>query len=204
MPAGQQKKPYDLTVKLMMIGDSGVGKTALLVRYADDAWMESVLPTIGIDFKIKFLDLQGRRIKLQIWDTAGQERFRTITQAYYRGAMGVLLCYDVTSVQSFNNIRNWVRNIEGNAPQTVNTVLIGNKCDMSSARKVAREKGEALASEFGMKFFESSARLNANVSEAFETIASDVVERLIATQAANPKPVTVATNDAAAAKGGCC
>merc|ERR1712085_73882 len=111
----------------MMIGDTTVGKTSLLVRYADDDFNESVLATIGIDFKIKTIDLDGKKIKLQIWDTAGQERFRTITQAYYRGAMGIFLIYDVTSTKTWSNIRNWVRNIEANAPQTVNKILIGNK-----------------------------------------------------------------------------
>jgi len=173
-------RPYDLQIKLMMIGDQAVGKTALLVRYADDAFNESVLPTIGIDFKIKTIEQQGKRIKLQIWDTAGQERFRTITQAYYRGAMGILLIYDVTNAKTLQNIRNWVRNIEGNAPQTINKILIGNKCDMSGMRQVQTSQGEQLAEEYGMKFFETSARANTNVTEAFMTLATDVVDRLLA------------------------
>ena len=112
-----KKFKHDLQIKLMMIGDQAVGKTALLVRYADGDFSEVLLPTIGIDFKIKTIELQSKTIKLQIWDTAGQERFRTITQAYYRGAMGILLIYDVTNTKSWSNVRNWVRNIEGNAPQ---------------------------------------------------------------------------------------
>jgi Ras-related protein Rab-8A len=114
---GDKKFKHDLQIKLMMIGDQAVGKTALLVRYADGDFSEVLLPTIGIDFKIKTIELQSKTIKLQIWDTAGQERFRTITQAYYRGAMGILLIYDVTNTKSWSNVRNWVRNIEGNAPQ---------------------------------------------------------------------------------------
>ena len=112
-----KKFKHDLQIKLMMIGDQAVGKTALLVRYADGDFSEVLLPTIGIDFKIKTIELQSKTIKLQIWDTAGQERFRTITQAYYRGAMGILLIYDVTNTKSWSNVRNWDRNIEGNAPQ---------------------------------------------------------------------------------------
>jgi Ras-related protein Rab-8A len=114
---GDKRFKHDLQIKLMMIGDQAVGKTALLVRYADGDFSEVLLPTIGIDFKIKTIELQSKTIKLQIWDTAGQERFRTITQAYYRGAMGILLIYDVTNTKSWSNVRNWVRNIEGNAPQ---------------------------------------------------------------------------------------
>merc|ERR1711907_636935 len=121
------KSPYDLLIKLLLIGDSGVGKSCLLCRYSDDVFNASFITTIGIDFKIRTIELDGKRIKLQIWDTAGQERFRTITTAYYRGAMGILLVYDVTDETSFNNIRQWVKNIEANAQDNVNKILIGNK-----------------------------------------------------------------------------
>jgi len=179
-PTSAANRNYDMQIKLMMIGDQAVGKTALLVRFADDDFNESVLPTIGIDFKIKTIELGGKRIKLQIWDTAGQERFRTITQAYYRGAMGILLLYDVTNAKSLQNVRNWVRNIEGNAPQTVNKLLVGNKSDMAAQRQVLAAEGQKLADEFGMRFFETSARNNQNVSETFLCLANDVVERLLA------------------------
>merc|ERR1711881_209752 len=104
-----------------------MSKTALLVRYADDDFNESFITTWGIDFKIKTIELDGKRIKLQIWDTAGQERFRTITTAYYRWAMGILLVYDITDEQSFANIRNWMRQIQQHASDSVNKVLLGNK-----------------------------------------------------------------------------
>ena len=172
-------RAFDLQIKLMTIGDQAVGKTALLLRYTDDHFSDSVLTTIGIDFKIKFQQLNGKRVKLQIWDTAGQERFRTITQAYYRGAMGILLIYDVTNLKTFSNVKNWVRNIQNYAPQTVNKILIGNKCDMESDRKVSFAQGEALAREYDMKFFETSARENLNVHDAFQTLAQDVVERVL-------------------------
>jgi len=191
----------------MMIGDTTVGKTSLLVRYADNDFNESVLATIGIDFKIKTIDHEGKRIKLQIWDTAGQERFRTITQAYYRGAMGILLIYDVTNTKTWSNIRNWVRNIEANAPQTVNKILIGNKCDMTAMRQVTAQQGEQLAREYDMKFFETSARSGQNVSEAFLTLATDVKDRLLkggdgAQQQTGG--VNLSQTQPAAAKRGCC
>ncbi|KAG8457653.1 hypothetical protein KFE25_002317 [Diacronema lutheri] len=169
---------FDLQIKLMMIGDTTVGKTSLLLRFADDDFNESVLATIGIDFKIKTMEIDGRRVKLQIWDTAGQERFRTITQAYYRGAMGIFLIYDVTKAKTWENIRNWVANIEANAPQTVNKVLIGNKSDLSAERQLSAAQGQQLAEEYGMKFFECSARTRHNVDAAFVTLARDVVARL--------------------------
>jgi len=129
-PGASKPPAYDYLIKLLLIGDSGVGKSCLLLRFSDDSFTPSFITTIGIDFKIRTIDLDGKRIKLQIWDTAGQERFRTITTAYYRGAMGILLVYDVTDEKSFGNIRNWIRNIEQHATESVNKILIGNKCDM--------------------------------------------------------------------------
>ncbi|CAM9501247.1 unnamed protein product [Scytosiphon promiscuus] len=128
--------PFDMQIKLLMIGDSGVGKTCLLLRYANDSFSQTFITTIGIDFKIKNIDLDSKRIKLQIWDTAGQERFRTITTSYFRGAQGILLVYDVTDKKSFNSIRNWVAQIQQHADVAVNKILIGNKCDMDEDREV--------------------------------------------------------------------
>jgi len=204
----QASRSYDLQIKLMMIGDQAVGKTALLVRYADKEFHEQLLPTIGIDFKIKTIELQGKKIRLQIWDTAGQERFRNITQAYYRGAMGILLIYDVTNQKSWSNVRNWVRNIGDNTPQTVNKILIGNKCDITGQRQVSTAQGEQLAREYGMKLLETSARANTNVTEAFLTIATDVVERLLANGGGEPAGtqggINVANAPAAPANGSSC
>ena len=176
--AASASKSYDLQIKLMMIGDQAVGKTALLVRYADDDFNEVLLPTIGIDFKIRTVELDGKRVKLQIWDTAGQERFRTITTAYYRGAQGILLTYDVTDETSFNNVRNWMRNIEQHASENVNKILVGNKCDMEDKRVISHARGKALADEFGIPFFETSAKANVKVEDAFFSIARDIKNRL--------------------------
>jgi len=170
---------YDYLIKLLLIGDSGVGKSCLLLRYSDDSFTSSFITTIGIDFKIKSILIDESKVKLQIWDTAGQERFRTITTAYYRGAMGILLVYDVADETSFGNVRNWMRQIDQNAAENVNRILIGNKCDVDAAeRKVSFEQGKALADEFGIKFFETSAKLNTNVDTAFMSISKDIVERL--------------------------
>lgn len=169
---------FDTTIKLLLIGDSGVGKSCLLLRFSDNSFTPSFITTIGIDFKIRTIELEGKRIKLQIWDTAGQERFRTITTAYYRGAMGILLLYDVTNEESYENIRNWMANIQENAAETVNKVLVGNKCDLAAKRKIPTEKGQQLADEYGMPFFETSAKTNENVEEAFTKITRDIMARI--------------------------
>eukprot|EP01035_Chromulina_nebulosa_P019216 gene19216-25067_t len=177
--------PFDMQIKLLMIGDSGVGKTCLLLRYANDSFSPTFITTIGIDFKIKNIQLDGKRIKLQIWDTAGQERFRTITTSYFRGAQGILLVYDVTDRQTFVSIRNWVAQIQMHADVNVNKILIGNKCDINDHRVVSFEEGESLAKEYNIHFFETSAKQDINVEKSFLTIATDVKNRLIADGGSN-------------------
>lgn len=123
------------------------------------------------------MEIEGQKVKLQIWDTAGQERFRTITTAYYRGAMGILLVYDVTDEGSFLNIRNWMRNIQQHASDSIECILIGNKCDLTQDKVISTERGQELASEYNMKFFEASAKTDTNVQEAFIGIASDILKK---------------------------
>ncbi|WRT63979.1 GTP-binding protein ypt2 [Kwoniella shivajii] len=203
---------YDFLIKLLLIGDSGVGKSCLLLRFCDDAWTPSFITTIGIDFKIRTIELDGKRIKLQIWDTAGQERFRTITTAYYRGAMGILLVYDVTDEKSFQNIRTWHANIDQHASPGVNKILIGNKCDWDEKRTVTIEQGRALADEFGLRFLETSAKANEGVEEAFFTLARDIKTRLIDSQPQEAAPVALGADrrgvdvnkQTNTSSGGCC
>jgi len=153
------------------------------MRFADDSFTTSFITTIGIDFKIRTITLDGKRIKLQIWDTAGQERFKTITTAYYRGAMGILLVYDVTNEGSFANINQWMLAIQQHASDSVNKVLLGNKADTSgplvSKRAVATARGQALADQHGIRFFETSAKNSINIEEAFSTITRDIKQRLL-------------------------
>lgn len=165
---------YDHLFKLLIIGESGVGKTCLLLRFTDDSFTANHLTTIGIDFKIKIINLEDKQIKLQIWDTAGQERFRTITKTYYKGAHGIVLVYDVTDENSFKNIRNWVRQIEQNAQSNVCKVLVGNKSDRED-RKVTFEEGSKLAKEYNMQFFETSAKSNYNVNETFTFLTKEIL-----------------------------
>ncbi|XP_017059665.1 ras-related protein Rab-8A [Drosophila ficusphila] len=181
-------KTYDYLFKMLLIGDSGVGKTCILFRFSEDAFNTTFISTIGIDFKIRTIELDNKKIKLQIWDTAGQERFRTITTAYYRGAMGIMLVYDITQEKSFENIKNWIRNIEENASADVEKMLLGNKCELTDKRQVSKERGEQLAIEYGIKFMETSAKASINVEEAFLTLASDIKAKTEKRMEANNPP----------------
>ncbi|KZP17020.1 ras-domain-containing protein, partial [Athelia psychrophila] len=174
---------HDFLIKLLLIGDSNVGKSCLLLRFCDEAWTPSMTATIGIDFKIRTIELHGKRIKLQIWDTAGRERFRSIIPQFYPGTLGILLVYDVTDAQSFNNIRAWHTTIEQHASKGVNKILIGNKSDRTDKKAVTEDQGRELAAELGIKFLETSAKANGGVDEAFLTLARDIKARLIDSQA---------------------
>ncbi|KAK9357068.1 ras family-domain-containing protein [Lipomyces doorenjongii] len=196
---------YDILIKLLLIGDSGVGKSCLLLRFSEDSFTPSFITTIGIDFKIRTIDLDGKRIKMQIWDTAGQERFRTITTAYYRGAMGILLVYDVTDEKSFNNIRNWFSNVEQHASEGVNKLLIGNKCDWEEKRAVSTEQGKALANELGIPFIEASAKANINVEEAFVSLARQIKQRVdLASEPQQTNNIDISSGQKSAGGGKCC
>uniref|UniRef100_A0A8C0S7L0 Ras-related protein Rab-13 n=1 Tax=Canis lupus familiaris TaxID=9615 RepID=A0A8C0S7L0_CANLF len=168
-------KAYDHLFKLLLIGDSGMRKTCLIICFAEDSFNNTYISTIGIDFKICTVDIGRKKIKLQIWDTAGQEGFKTITTAYYRGAMGIILVYDITDEKSFENIQNWMKSIKENASAGVERLLLGNKCDMEAKRKVQKEQVIKLAREHGIRFFETSAKSSTNVDEAFSSLAWDIL-----------------------------
>ena len=194
-------KKHDCSFKLLITGESGVGKTCILLRFTDDSFTANHLTTIGIDFKIKIIELEGKVIKLQIWDTAGQERFRTITKTYYKGAHGIILTYDVTDQNSFKNIRNWIKQIEANAQTNVCKVLVGNKCDKPD-RVVTEEDGKNLANEYKMNFFETSAKTNKNINEVFNNLTH---ETLVANQGkSQSQGEQLKKNDGKRGKSGCC
>jgi len=173
---------YDYLFKLLLIGDSGVGKSCMLLRFADDTYTESYISTIGVDFKIRSVQHEGKTIKLQIWDTAGQERFRTITSSYYRGAHGIIIVYDVTDRESFNNVKNWVGEIDKYAADGVNKLLVGNKCDLASKKVVSTDEAKELADSLNLRLLETSAKNAHNVEEAFNTMAGEIKKRVASTQ----------------------
>ncbi len=167
---------FDYLFKLLIIGESTVGKTCLLLRYADDSFTQNHITTIGIDFKTKFITINNSVIKLQIWDTGGCERFRSITKSYYKDANGIILTYDISNSDSLKNIQNWMKVIEQNAEDGVCKILVGNKCDLEN-RVIQKEEGEKIAQDFGMKFFETSAKSDINVDEAFNCLVSMILEK---------------------------
>lgn len=167
-------RDYDHLFKLLIIGDSGVGKSSLLLRFADNTFSGSYITTIGVDFKIRTVEINGEKVKLQIWDTAGQERFRTITSTYYRGTHGVIVVYDVTSAESFVNVKRWLHEINQNCDD-VCRILVGNKNDDPERKVVETEDAYKFAGQMGIQLFETSAKENVNVEEMFNCITELVL-----------------------------
>ncbi|KAI9651642.1 MAG: hypothetical protein M1829_002580 [Trizodia sp. TS-e1964] len=197
---------YDYLFKLLLIGDSGVGKSCLLLRFADDTYTESYISTIGVDFKIRTIELDGKTVKLQIWDTAGQERFRTITSSYYRGAHGICVVYDVTDMDSFNNVKQWLQEIDRYATEGVNKLLVGNKSDMSDKKVVEYTVAKEFADSLGIPFLETSAKNASNVEQAFLTMARQIKERMGTTVSQNKPSLPIGQGQGVqqGSTNGCC
>ncbi|CBK20449.2 uncharacterized protein [Blastocystis hominis] len=196
---------YDYLFKLLLIGDSGVGKSCLLLRFADDQYSDCYITTIGVDFKIRTVDLDGKTVKLQIWDTAGQERFRTITSSYYRGAHGIIIVYDVTDLDSFNNVKTWLHEIDRYANENVVKLLVGNKADLTAKKVVSYETAKEFADSLGIEFVETSAKNSTNVETAFMTMAREIMQKNASVQSGpkGAKP-TVVPSAAKKESKGCC
>jgi Ras-related protein Rab-1A len=172
------KFEYDHLFKILLIGNSNVGKSSLFIRFVDNEWKENFIPTIGVDFKIKSIKIDNKTIKLQIWDTAGQERFKSILSSYYKGANGILLLYDITNINSFKNLSSWLIEIEKNSTKNVKKILIGNKCDLNELRKISTNQGKEFADTYNMKFIETSAKNNININECFYILGKELIKNL--------------------------
>ena len=145
---------FDYSLKIVVVGDSGVGKTCLLLRFVRDQWEGETQPTLGVEFLTKVVETEEHHIQLQLWDTAGQELFRSVTRGYYRGAAGALIVFDLTSRDSFNSVERWYQDLKEVASADVITALIGNKSDLEDKRDVSKEEAQQYADEHGMKYFE--------------------------------------------------
>uniref|UniRef100_A0A9J7Y1Z5 RAB1A, member RAS oncogene family b n=1 Tax=Cyprinus carpio carpio TaxID=630221 RepID=A0A9J7Y1Z5_CYPCA len=173
----------------------------------DDTYTESYISTIGVDFKIRTIELDGKTIKLQIWDTAGQERFRTITSSYYRGAHGIIVVYDVTDQESFNNVKQWLQEIDRYASENVNKLLVGNKCDLTTKKVVDYTTAKEFADSLGIPFLETSAKNATNVEQAFMTMAAEIKKRMgpgATAGGAEKSNVKIQSTPVKPASGGCC
>jgi small GTP-binding protein len=182
--AATRSKDDELQFKVLLIGESGVGKTSLILRFADGSFSSTRVTSIGSDFKLKTIQVEGMRIALQIWDTAGQERFRTITSSYYRGTLAYLIVYDVTDLQTFKSLPHWLGEIERYGSNDATKLIVANKCDLSDKTEVSSTEGKSFAEEMGLGFIETSAKTGMNVDDAFTAIVAEVVKRQ---QKLNPK-----------------
>ena len=165
----------DCVYKILLLGDTSVGKTCFLLKYTDNKFQIKHMSTIGLDYRVKSITLKsGKPVKLQLWDTAGQDRFRAITKSYYKSANGVILIYDITSIQTFDNVKPWISQIKEQSSQDIVIYIVGNKTDMEEERKIKTEEGKKLADEYGFPFIETSAKSGLNINETFE----DIVEKI--------------------------
>jgi small GTP-binding protein len=171
-------RDYDYLFKILVIGDSGVGKSCILLRFVDNSFAETYISTIGVDFRIRTVEMDGKSIKLQIWDTAGQERFRTITSSYYHGAHGIIVVYDITDETSFDNVRQWLIEIERYASRKVVKLIIGNKSELKDERQVLTESARSFAEAHDLEFMEISAKENMNVQETFLKLSRKITEQM--------------------------
>ncbi|KXN72676.1 ras-domain-containing protein [Conidiobolus coronatus NRRL 28638] len=206
---------YDYLFKVVLIGDSSVGKSNLLSRFTRDEFNLDSKSTIGVEFATRSIQVDGKSIKAQIWDTAGQERYRAITSAYYRGAVGALLVYDITKHPSFENVNRWLKELRDHAESNIVIMLVGNKSDLRHVRAVPTEDAKTFASENGLSFIETSALDKTNVDAAFEGILTEIYNNVSSrtldnkgdsirptgnTETIQVKPTTDATKQ----NGGCC
>ena len=161
----------DIYLKILLIGDTSVGKTSILCKYIDDEFSDAYLSTIGIEFKIKSLIINGKKVLLRIWDTSGQERYRSITQNFYRNANGILFIFDITKKETFDNIKIWLTDSENCEDNKVAKMLIGNKIDLENKRKIDNETIKKFAEKKEMKYFEASAKEGINIDNIFRELA---------------------------------
>jgi small GTP-binding protein len=171
-------RKFDFSLKVVVIGESGVGKTCLLIRFVRDTFDEDTQSTLGIEFLSKIIQTETRRIQLQLWDTAGQELFRTVTRGYYRGSAGALVLFDLSNRDSFDNVERWLQDVKSVARDDVVLILIGNKSDLEEKRQVSKEEAADFAEQHGMHYFEASAKTGANVSEAVNTCVALIEKNL--------------------------
>ena len=169
---------YDMIFKILVIGDTGVGKSNLLLRYVKNEFAGDMRSTVGVEFGTKMMKIDGYEVKAQIWDTAGQERYRAITSAYYKGAKGVLIVYDITRKNTFDNVDKWLNDFKMKCDEDAAIIIVGNKSDLIEKREIDTEEAKNYASLHNLAFFETSAKENENVEKAFYDLVSQIVKNI--------------------------
>lgn len=169
---------YDYLIKMVIVGDSGVGKSCLLTRFTDGTFTDGFISTIGVDFKIKTVTMNNKTVKIQLWDTAGQERFKTISVSYYRGSQCIMIVFDLTDKSSFDNVRCWFDEIKTYTNTNPACLLVGNKADLTNKRAVSDQEAYALAEALGVSYVETSAKDNTDVETAFNNLISTTIKKL--------------------------
>jgi len=172
------QRSYDYHVKVLIMGDSNVGKSAIALQFSESRFEPSTLASVGVDFCTKVVNVDDANVKVNVWDISGGERFKTITMGLYRNVMGALLVYDVTDFLSFENIEYWLKNLEANASEEIVLVLVGNKTDREIERVISYDKGSTLANKFGCSFFETSALTGSNIMQALKSITKQCKNKL--------------------------
>ena len=170
-------KGYNMIFKIVLIGDTSVGKTNILSKYLTDEFDAKSKATVGVEFGVKNFKIENNIVKVQIWDTAGEERYRSITNAYYKGAKGSLLVYDITNKKSFENVEKWISDLKANADEDISMILLGNKTDLEDKRVVSTEEGKNKAEFYNLTFMETSALNGNNIQEAFNELIMDVYKK---------------------------
>lgn len=169
--------PSDIQYKVVLVGDSGVGKTSLILKFVDNIFNEESVSNMGVDCKTKVITVKGKKVALVIWDTAGQERFRTISGSFYNGAKGIIIVYDITDEESFRSVQIWATEIDRYVQNSdIQQLLVGNKSDLSEKRAVSKTAAEETAEKIQVKYFETSAKSGENVEKIFETLVQDILE----------------------------
>ena len=195
---------YDEKIKLMVIGETRVGKTALIKKYTKNVFGGTYLTTVGIDFQEKIINVEEKSVKLQIWDTAGQERFRNIAKSYFHTSDGFLLVYDISCKDSFEKLNFWYEQIKLNAPENTKCVVAGNKCDLEEKRQVNKNEGENFAKTYNIDFYETSAKDGINVDEVFQTLASEIMKDIKKNGSKNKRSSQVLRKNTKSKKKSCC
>ena len=177
MSSSPDNESYELLFKLVLVGDTCVGKTNIMKKYITNSFDIGSKSTVGVEFGSKILKIKDKQIKAQIWDTAGQERYKSITSAYYRGAKGAFVVYDITNKNSFQSVDKWIKDLKTNGDEKIIIILIGNKNDLENERQIKKEEGELKAKELEIGFMETSALTGNNVIEAFELLLNEIYEK---------------------------